>query len=508
MAIIANMKKLIILGTILVLLVGVFSFNTANAFHKEPFCFPIGCDNMPDNDSGSNQPAPNQPPVWTSGQTSYNVTVGDILQFTVSAYDPDNDPITYTVSYVPNGASFNTSTRTFTWSPANSQTGTYSLQFTASDGKSQTSQTITINVSSKSNSGSNTNSANRSPVWHQVGSQTAFVGQAFQLTVLATDPDNDSLTYSAINRPSGATFDSASRTLFWTPTSNQTGTHTVTFRADDGRTFSDMSVSILVQNSNNKPAFLNFNPPLVATVGQLYTYDINSTDADGDNRFYTIVTAPLGLVINAENGIIRWVPQVSQANLFHLVTIALSDGKDTVTQSYQIFVQNAPVVINSSTNNTPPPQPIVRLRIDDVRVEVDESGNVFMLWETNIPATARVIYDTVSQPDRVGDYSYANATSETTTETTAHRINVGNLEEGKTFYLRAVAKASGQVVVSRELSFVKLTQEQQEEFFGANIMRALGKFFGHPLVLITIITGLTVALLMQYRKQAKAKLLL
>jgi hypothetical protein len=68
------------------------------------------------------------------------------LTFSVSATDPDNDPLTYSASAVPSGASFDSGTGTFTWTPLESQVGAYSVVFSASDGSLSDSETVPITV--------------------------------------------------------------------------------------------------------------------------------------------------------------------------------------------------------------------------------------------------------------------------------------------------------------------------------------------------------------------------
>ncbi len=88
----------------------------------------------------------NRPPSLNSiGDKT--VRVGNTLIFTVSASDPDNDPLTYSVFSLPVNASFDTSTRTFSFTPAASQVGSLSLTFAVSDGKGgSVSETISIIV--------------------------------------------------------------------------------------------------------------------------------------------------------------------------------------------------------------------------------------------------------------------------------------------------------------------------------------------------------------------------
>ena len=85
----------------------------------------------------------NPPPIFqTIGNKSVEENV--LLTFYVKATDPDGDPITYSVMNLPSGAMF--SNQTFSWTPSYIQSGSYLVRFIASDGNTQTSETITITV--------------------------------------------------------------------------------------------------------------------------------------------------------------------------------------------------------------------------------------------------------------------------------------------------------------------------------------------------------------------------
>jgi len=95
-------------------------------------------------------PVVNSLPVLTSIGNK-TVIEGNALNFTVSASDADNDEIVLSVTNLPSGASFNTVTNagtvsnTFSWASATA--GTYTPTFTADDGTTNVSETITITVS-------------------------------------------------------------------------------------------------------------------------------------------------------------------------------------------------------------------------------------------------------------------------------------------------------------------------------------------------------------------------
>lgn len=79
------------------------------------------------------------------------VNEGQSLSFTVNYSDPDGDSVACTASGLPNGATFNGSA--FQWTPSSSQAGTYSVQFTATDGSLTDTASVSITVADVPGSG-------------------------------------------------------------------------------------------------------------------------------------------------------------------------------------------------------------------------------------------------------------------------------------------------------------------------------------------------------------------
>jgi hypothetical protein len=166
---------------------------------------------------------PNAAPVLGSiGNKS--TTENQALSFAIGATDADSDSITYTATGLPSGASF--SGQTFSWTPDFAQAGAYSVTFTASDGKAQDSETVTISVAN----------VNRPPALAAIGDRSVDEDNTLALTLSAADPDGTGLTYSATGLPSGANF--TGQNFTWTPAADQIGPHEITFIVSDG-TFSD-----------------------------------------------------------------------------------------------------------------------------------------------------------------------------------------------------------------------------------------------------------------------------
>ena len=88
---------------------------------------------------------------------------------------------------------------------------------------------------------------NGAPVITVPAAQSLTEGTALgTLTITASDPENDTLTYSATGAPSGLTLNSSTGDVSWTPTYDQIGTHVVRFTVSDGESEDSGEVAFLV----------------------------------------------------------------------------------------------------------------------------------------------------------------------------------------------------------------------------------------------------------------------
>ena len=486
----------------------------------------------------------NYPPVWSQiyNQTAY---VNQQLQLTVFAYDSNGDTLTYSAQNLPAGATFNPSTRIFTWTPTTSQVGLSTVVFRVTDGSNTVDMNTPINVMQNNyyynyypynnynnypqnyypynynynnNYNYNYNSQNQPPTWNQVPNQTLNVGQTIQFTVSANDADGPYLTYSAANLPPGSTFNSVTRTFTWTPASNQVGNFSVIFNVTDGinspvnmnayiivNGYSYYNNPTIISGGNNNYGVCQFTsnvPTVRAREGEVYT--VTMTTNCGGNASYRVITGPSGLTISQAFGIIVWVPDFSQGRAdAYPVTIGASNGGNEINQTFYIYVDNVstgnynsnPVVTNQVAT-----VPVEKLRISNLGME-NQNGEVFVVWQTNKSGTSRVIYDITSQRDKTTNFSYANATTEDTQLATNHRVSLGQLENNKVYYLRAVSKVGDEMAVSNELAFVKLPTGQISNLGFTASLAAIGAFLFSPWLLLILILILIILLIRSYRKR-------
>ena len=89
----------------------------------------------------------------------------------------------------------------------------------------------------------------------------------------------------------------------------------------------------------NKAPIIISEPIITAIEDQQYSYQLEANDPDGDNLIYLLVLSPDGMNINNENGLMIWTPTNDQVGI-HQVEVEISDGKQSVTQDFEIEVLN------------------------------------------------------------------------------------------------------------------------------------------------------------------------
>ena len=89
----------------------------------------------------------------------------------------------------------------------------------------------------------------------------------------------------------------------------------------------------------NKAPIIISEPIITATEDQPYSYQVKASDPNGDDLNYSLMIKPEGMSIDIENGLISWMPANNQVGI-HQVIVEISDGKHSVTQSFEIEVIN------------------------------------------------------------------------------------------------------------------------------------------------------------------------
>jgi hypothetical protein len=267
----------------------------------------------------------NDPPVADDQTVEVQKSVATAI--TLTASDPDGDPLTYTVVSDPLHGLLTGTAPNLTYTPDTDYVGVDSFTFKANDGKIDSdTATVTINV------------FNTAPVAANDAYETEQ-GETLAVPapgVLAndTDLDNDPLTAVLVAyNGNGSLAINANGSFTYTPNTGFYGEDSFTYKAHDGNADSNVATVTIIVNpsgSTNQPPVANDDS---YTMEQDTTLTVpaagvlaNDTDPDGDSLTAVLVSGPTnGNLTLAPDGSFTYTPNTG----FHgpdTFTYEASDG--------------------------------------------------------------------------------------------------------------------------------------------------------------------------------------
>jgi hypothetical protein len=256
------------------------------------------------------------------------VDEGSMLSFAISASDPDNDEISYSASDLPDGAIFNPSSGTFTWTPGYDKAGSYDVTFNATDGELQDSETVKITV----------NDINQAPILAPVGDKDVNEGATLSFTITASDDEPVTFSMSGLPEGSGATLDPTSGEFTWTPGYDKAGSYDVTFNATDGALEDSETVKITVNDINQAPILA---PVGDKDVNEGATLSFTITASDDEPVTFSMSGLPEGsdATLDPASGTFTWTPGYDKEGSYD-VTFTATDGELQDSERVKITVNN------------------------------------------------------------------------------------------------------------------------------------------------------------------------
>jgi hypothetical protein len=209
-----------------------------------------------------------------------------LLSVNPSAEDPNNDTLTYSLTTGPSGASIDSSTGEFTWTPGEVEgPGIYAVNISVSDGAATDSQSFNITV----------NEVNVAP---EVIDDTASTDEDTSVTIvlpIATDSDipGQALVYAPVNAPTHGTAFMSGNSVLYTPESNYNGPDSFTYKVNDGVVDSNVGTINLTVNPVNDAPFITLNgsPEIAFLQGGSYVDEgASCTDVEDTSPFIANVS--------------------------------------------------------------------------------------------------------------------------------------------------------------------------------------------------------------------------
>lgn len=351
----------------------------------------------------------------------WTVQEGQEIRFRSFAFDPDNPSfipqeraadgrltilegsnpsVTYSISGLPAGASFDAETAMFTWRPGFTSAGTYAVTFTATDngngtGVSQvTTQTIPITVLN----------TNNQPQIEPIGNPAINAGETQDIVIRATDVDGNPLSFSLTQQGGVALPDfieltdngNGTATLHLAPTNQDGGNYTLTVTATDngdgsGAALSNSYSFVVAVKAPNPAPQLGFLSDRIALIGQPLSFEVNASDrsATAANQpiTYSINGLPNAAIVPSSTygkATVNWMP--SGAGTYP-VTISVTDAEGLTTQ--QLFQVSARDANQAPVLQTIAPQTVAEgQRLSLQLMATDTNGDRLSYTAKNLPEGA------------------------------------------------------------------------------------------------------------------------
>ena len=327
------------------------------------------------------------PTISSYSPTNFNPTIAESTgtqTFNVTASDVDaGDTLSY--AWYRNGSSVSTSN---SYAASSLSTGVYNVTVIVSDSSSATArQSWTLNsttsiVSSKYSgtiTSHTTNEENATGVTVEIANGTISFTVSINLSNAGNIDDYieirqgviaiDTGILAGLNRRASTTMKNLDYTktplIYYHPNFNvvtggsicpNTTCTNINYNPSTGILTFDVtgfSTYYTQTNTTNGAPVITSTPATNAIAREIYNYNVDATDPDGDTLTYSLTTAPTGMSISSSSGLITWTPEESQVGM-HNVSVQVSDNNLTDSQSFNISVAAAK-----------------KLRIKDLDVKVD-----------------------------------------------------------------------------------------------------------------------------------------
>lgn len=267
----------------------------------------------------------NAPPVLAA-IAPQTVAVGNLLQLTVVASDPDwpaNLLEFRLLEGAPEGMTIHPTTGEVAWEvPGDIAAGTYIVTVEVRDTDGLTdSQSFLVTLQTK-------------PVIEPIAVQSVreFESLAVQISASSAVVPTPALSYSlGPGAPAGSQIDSVTGLFTWTPGEEHGGaSYEITVNVIDSNGLSETAVfSINVQEVNQPPVLAEV-PQVRAIPGQELVVQLHATDPDlpANTVTFSIISGPESATVDPVTGIFRWTPNGSQVGSRVNVVVRVSDSGD------------------------------------------------------------------------------------------------------------------------------------------------------------------------------------
>ncbi len=295
---------------------------------------------------------------------SLELKIGDKVEFTVTATDPEGGKLSYKALNNPDdfkGSSGNGLNGKFNWTTKDAGAGDYKIDIEVADAAGLKS-VVSVQITLKSNV---------APTIEPMDPVVVDAGGSVQVQVVSddVDDDNSTLRYVLEDAPEGMQV-LADGLIQWSVDNRaETAAHSVTVIVLDDENAMGKQVLEVSVRANVLPTIETLDPVSIKAGGSV-ELQVVADDPDGDNTKlkYLLEDAPAGMQISG-SGLIQWAVPGDAEDATYSVTVSTVDDRDGMASRV------LEVTIERATTLTLLSSPAVVGPFDsEVEAVIDESG--------------------------------------------------------------------------------------------------------------------------------------
>jgi Putative Ig domain len=251
------------------------------------------------------------------------------LNVLIQSQDSDQDPVTHVYRWMKNDEEI-IGENTYALRNGNFKKGDLiKVNVTPSDGKVKGETFVSPSVEI----------LNSPPVIKgiTIEPKVAYVNDDLKAFVQGYDADGDSINYTYHWERNGAVLSEENTSALAANRFKKGDSIAVTVIPHDGEISGTPKKTEPITMANSPPIITSIPP--TRTVGNSYTYQVKANDADNDPVIFSLRTAPEGMTIDKEGGIIRWDIREGDKRT-HTIEIEVSDSDGATSfQRYTLSVE-------------------------------------------------------------------------------------------------------------------------------------------------------------------------
>lgn len=286
----------------------------------------------------------------------------------------DNGTVVFTISGKPDWLGFDANSGLLSGRPTDADVGT-SADITITATAALATGTIgpfQITVKAAAGATLAPTPTNTAPTISGTPATTAALNQAYSFTPVAGDAEGNPLSFSIVNRPSWASFDTTTGLLSGIPTAGSESTYNdILIRVSDGNLTAALpafSITVPAASSRttgttsatmvNSTPTISGQPMTAVAAGSPYNFTPSAADANGDSLVYSVQNLPRWATFSSVTGRIQGTPQETDAGTYANIIVSVSDGQaSTMLPAFSIAViGNTSATGTAVLSWTPPAQ--------------------------------------------------------------------------------------------------------------------------------------------------------